>query len=191
MTPTLPAVRVGGQVRYVSYIGNLARLAVELANGEEPSALYRAMLTQHDIRDPAPAGLSTLIPALRAAVAAVASGGPIAPVNHLLLLYPPGVHISQHDRDGPHLHFAPNGDDPVRWLGRSSAAALAHVFCGDPDVTVGRCHAAGCSHFYVDESRNRSRRFCGNACASRTTVAAHRARRKQPRPADSPAAKPG
>jgi hypothetical protein len=28
------------------------------------------------------------------------------------------------------------------------------------------------------DSRNRSRRFCSNACASRTTVAAYRARRK-------------
>ncbi|WP_436850251.1 CGNR zinc finger domain-containing protein, partial [Streptomyces monashensis] len=29
-----------------------------------------------------------------------------------------------------------------------------------------------------DDSRNRTRRFCSNACASRTTVAAYRARRK-------------
>ncbi|MFE2950292.1 CGNR zinc finger domain-containing protein [Embleya sp. NPDC059267] len=28
----------------------------------------------------------------------------------------------------------------------------------------------------MDQSRNRTRRFCANACASRTTVAAHRAR---------------
>jgi predicted RNA-binding Zn ribbon-like protein len=48
---------------------------------------------------------------------------------------------------------------------------------GDPAVTVGRCQAAGCRRFYVDESRNRSRRFCGNACGSRTTVAAYRAGR--------------
>ncbi|MGF1428660.1 CGNR zinc finger domain-containing protein [Kitasatospora sp. LaBMicrA B282] len=45
-------------------------------------------------------------------------------------------------------------------------------------VTIGRCHAAGCARFHVDDSRNRTRRFCSNACASRTTVAAHRARRK-------------
>ncbi|MFI1380638.1 CGNR zinc finger domain-containing protein [Embleya sp. NPDC020886] len=28
----------------------------------------------------------------------------------------------------------------------------------------------------MDRLRNRTRRFCANACASRTTVAAHRAR---------------
>ncbi|MEU9450324.1 CGNR zinc finger domain-containing protein [Streptomyces sp. NPDC048277] len=45
-------------------------------------------------------------------------------------------------------------------------------------MTIGRCHAATCERFYVDDSRNRTRRFCSNACAGRTTVAAHRARRK-------------
>jgi len=52
------------------------------------------------------------------------------------------------------------------------------VICGDPNVTVGRCQAARCQRFYVDDSGNRSRRFCANACASRTNVAAYRARRK-------------
>ncbi|WP_407647073.1 CGNR zinc finger domain-containing protein [Actinacidiphila soli] len=45
-------------------------------------------------------------------------------------------------------------------------------------MTIGRCWAAGCPRFSVDQSRNRSRRFCGNTCASRTTVAAHRARQR-------------
>jgi len=171
-------------MRYVNYIGNLTRLAVELVNGEEPSGLCREMFRQHEIAVPAGDVLGRLMPRLREAVAAVADGGPITPVNSLLLLFPPDVHVSDHDMDGPHLHFACNGDDPVCWLGRSCAAALAHVLCGDPDVTVGRCQATGCPRFYVDESRNRSRRFCSGACASRTTVAAHRARRRRTRTAD-------
>jgi predicted RNA-binding Zn ribbon-like protein len=161
-------------VSYVSYIANLTALAVELVNGDEPS-LRRGMLAEHEV---AAAGdeLAELVAELRGAVAAVADGGPIAPVNRLLLRFPADVHVSDHD-GSPHLHFARNGDDPVTWLGRACAAALAHVICGDPAVAVGRCQAAGCARFYVDESRNRSRRFCGNACASRTTVAAYRARR--------------
>jgi predicted RNA-binding Zn ribbon-like protein len=78
----------------------------------------------------------------------------------------------------PHLPFARDGEGPTAWLARSCAAALAHVICGDPDVTVGRCQADGCVRFHVDGSRNRSRRFCSNTCASRTTVAAYRARHK-------------
>jgi hypothetical protein len=169
-------------VRYVDYIGNLTRLAVELVNGEEASTLRREMFRQHRIEAPSQADLAELLPALRAAVEAAADSGPIGPVNALLARFPPHVQVSDHDSPGAaHLHFAPNGEDPVPWLGRGCAAALAHVVCGDPAVAVGRCQAAGCDRFYVDESRNHSRRFCSNACASRTTVAAYRARRKPTR----------
>jgi CGNR zinc finger len=41
-----------------------------------------------------------------------------------------------------------------------------------------RCAAAGCGRWLVDTSRNQSRRYCEHACASRTTVAAYRARQK-------------
>ncbi|MEU9839768.1 CGNR zinc finger domain-containing protein [Actinomadura sp. NPDC048032] len=166
-------------MRYVAYIGNLTRLAVELVNGDEPSELRREFFQQHDVVEPDDPG--DLLPALRDAVAAVADGGPPLPVNLLLDRFPPAMRVAEHDGDGPHLHFARDGEDGVHWLGRSCAAALAHVLCGDPDVTVGRCRADGCARFYVDESRNRSRRFCSNACASRTTVAAHRARRRASR----------
>ncbi|WP_189106053.1 CGNR zinc finger domain-containing protein [Streptomyces camponoticapitis] len=40
---------------------------------------------------------------------------------------------------------------------------------------MGRCAAAGCGNHFADQSRDRTRRFCSNACASRTTVAAYRA----------------
>jgi CGNR zinc finger len=169
-------------VRFVNYIGNLTRLAVELVNSEEPSGLREEFFRQHRITAPRPDELNTLLPALREAVAAVADGSPVAPVNQLLQHFPPNIQVSDHDEtDAQHLHFARDGEDPVSWLGRSCAAALAHVICGDPSVTVGRCHAAGCPRFYVDESRNRSRRFCSGTCASRTTVAAYRARRKTTR----------
>lgn len=46
-------------------------------------------------------------------------------------------------------------------------------------MTLGRCAAAGCENYFVDQSRNRTRRFYSNACASRTTVAAYRARSAQ------------
>lgn len=167
-------------MRYVDYIGNLARLAVELVNDEPVSELRREMFRQHEITPPGGPELAALLPALRAAVASAADGGPIEPVNALLDRYPPRIHISDHD-GAPHLHFAPNrarGADAIRWLGGCCAAALAHLVCGDPAVAIGRCRAAGCDRFYVDDSRNHSRRFCSGACASRTTVAAHRARRR-------------
>lgn len=166
-------------MRYVDYIGNLTRLAVELVNNDEPSGLRREFFRQHGITPPGAEDFAVLLPWLRDAVGAVADGGPAAPVNALLQRYPPEVHVSDHDEAGSqHLHFARDGENPLPWLGRSCAAALAQVICGEPDVAVGRCQATGCSRFYVDQSRNRSRRFCSAACASRTTVAAYRARQK-------------
>lgn len=166
-------------MRYADYVGNMARLAVEIANGDEPGEERGEMLRQHGVAEPDAGALAVLVPALRAAVEAAVQGGPLEPVNVLLERYPPVIRVDGHDGPGTaHLHFAPNGEDPVTWLGRNCAAALAHVVCGDPAVTLGRCHAAGCGRFYVDDSRNRTRRFCSNACASRTTVAAYRARRK-------------
>lgn len=173
-------------MRHVAYIGNLARLAVELVNGDDPSDLRREFFAEHRIAEPDADTLAELLPALRDAVSAVGDAGPIASINLLLEKFPPAIYVSTHDRSGePHLHFAHDGESPVSWLGRSCAAALAHVICGDPDVTIGRCQADGCARFYVDDSRNRSRRFCSNTCASRTTVAAYRARRK-PRPKERP-----
>ncbi|MGW2938705.1 CGNR zinc finger domain-containing protein [Streptomyces sp. NPDC001156] len=166
-------------MHYADYIGNLSRLAVEFVNGDPPSELRQEMFRQHRIAEPDAERLAAFVPGLRDAVEAAAHIRPIDAVNALLEQHPPLIRVDDHDGEGsPHLHFAPNGEDAVSWLGRSCAAALAYVVSGDPAVTIGRCRAAGCGRFYVDDSRNRTRRFCSNACASRTTVAAYRARRK-------------
>lgn len=168
-------------MHYVDYIGNLTRLAVEFANGDPPSDLRREMFRQHGVDEPDAARLAAFLPGLRDAVRAASDGGPADAVNTLLRQHPPEILVDDHDGPGrPHVHFARNGEEPITWLGRSCAGALAHVTCGDPAVALGRCQATGCDRFYVDDSRNRTRRFCSNACASRTTVAAHRARRKSP-----------
>lgn len=166
-------------MRYEDYIGNLARLAVELVNtgsADRLTGIDAALLTEHRITFPTPSELAPLLRELRSAVAAVADATDPTPINRLLRTHPPRLHISTHDGH-PHLHHAPDGDSPIPWLGRSCAAALAHIACGAPEIRIGRCQAAACPNFYVDQSRNRSRRFCSNTCASRTTVAAHRARR--------------
>ena len=159
-------------MRYVNYVGNVVRLAVELVNGDAVSE--PEMFTQHHITSPH--DVSALLELLRPAVAAVADGAPISAVNALLQRYPPVLRVSDHDDGGPHMHFAPDGEEPLPWIARTCGAALAHVISGDPEVSVGRCHADGCARFFIDRSRNRSRRFCSGTCASRTTVAAHRAR---------------
>jgi predicted RNA-binding Zn ribbon-like protein len=42
----------------------------------------------------------------------------------------------------------------------------------------GTCTAAGCTDVFLDTTRNRSRRFCSERCATRSHVAALRSRRR-------------
>lgn len=165
---------------YVDYVGNVTRFAVELVNAghaNELSVDAQEMLAQHGVRRPTPGDLKPLLAPMRDALQHIVDGTPRETVNSLLERYPPELRLSDHDGAGtPHIHFARNGLAPRRWIGQTVAAALAHVAAGDPGLTLGRCAAEGCPLFFVDQSRNRTRRFCGNTCASRTTVAAYRAR---------------
>src|SRR2546423_2839075 len=125
MTPTIACGRVGGQMRYEDYIGNLARLAVELVNSASADGLTgidAALLDEHGITRPADEELAPLLGLLHPAMAAVAEAGDPEPVNRLLRRYPPRLHISDHD-GLPHLHHAENGESPIPSLGRSCAAA--------------------------------------------------------------------
>jgi predicted RNA-binding Zn ribbon-like protein len=168
------------EAAYRQAMGNIARLAVTVANTGRTSDITGVdaeLFAEHGVTPPPDAHLEVFLPALREAIGAVADEGDLEAVNTLLDRYPPRLRISAHDGYA-HLHHAENGEPGLDWLGRCCAAALAHVACGIPDVTIGRCRADGCANFFVDQSRNRSRRFCSNTCASRTTVAAYRERRR-------------
>lgn len=173
---------VGGQVRYEDYIANLTRLAVDVANARSAQHLdgiSAEMFADHAVTPPTDAELAPLLPLLDRALTAIVTGSDLLTINKLLHRYPPTLHVSTHDGQGAaHLHHARDGEAGLIWLGRCCAAGLAHVACGVPDVSVGSCAAVGCGRFFVDQSRNRTRKFCSNTCASRTTVAAHRARQK-------------
>ncbi|NUR46551.1 MAG: CGNR zinc finger domain-containing protein [Hamadaea sp.] len=179
MTPTIGISNVGGQVEYVDYLGNVTRFAVGLVNTPASVPGDEEMLTEHQVAAPDVAELAPVLKLIREALGQIVDGVPADAVDALLRRYPPRMHLSDHDgADHPHIHFARNGEEPVRWIGQTVGAALAHVATGDPGLTLGRCAADGCGNFFVDQSKNRTRRFCSNTCASRTTVAAYRARNK-------------
>jgi predicted RNA-binding Zn ribbon-like protein len=167
-------------VQYGGYIGNVTRLAVELANAgalDQDGELVAAFFAQHEVVPPPDGDFGELPDLVRTALAQSVDGGAPDAVHRLLRDYPPEMHLSDHDNLGCwHIHFSRNGAPAKRWLGQLIAADLALIAAGDPAVTLGRCAAAGCGNYFVDQSRNRTRRFCSNACASRTTVAAYRAR---------------
>src|SRR3954470_24846299 len=100
MPPTLQARKVGGQVDYAHYVGNLARLAVEIVNGDAPSELRREMFRQHQIDEPDTERLAAFLPGLRAAVRTAAQGGSIQPVNSLLEQHPPMIRVADTGGEG-------------------------------------------------------------------------------------------
>lgn len=167
-------------MQYGDYIGNVARLAVELANTgtlDQHGELVAAFFAEHEIIPPREGDYGDLPELVRMALAQLVDGTAPDAVHRLLRDYPPEMHLSDHDGlGGWHVHFSRNGAPAKRWVGQQIAAKFALVTAGDPAVTLGRCAAVGCGNYFVDQSRNRTRRFCSNACASRTTVAAYRAR---------------
>lgn len=85
--------------------------------------------------------------------------------------------LTRHD-GVPHLHYA-NDDAPfARWVASMAVAALVSYVVRDGRSRLRSCAAAGCGRWFADTSRNSSRRYCSHACASRTTVAAFRARQR-------------
>lgn len=170
-------------MQYGDYIGNVTRLAVELANTgtlDQRGDLVATFFDEHEITPPPDGAYGSLPHLVAAALTQLVDATPPQAVHQLLHDYPPEMHLSDHDGPGTwHIHFSRNGTPAEHWLGQLVAAKLALIAAGDPSVTLGRCAAATCTNFFVDQSRNRTRRFCSNACASRTTVAAYRARAAQ------------
>jgi predicted RNA-binding Zn ribbon-like protein len=98
-------------------------------------------------------------------------------LNELLALARPRPYATDHDGD-LHLHFARPDAPALEQLTTTVAMGLAQVVAQHGWQRLGVCSAEGCEDVYVDTSRNASRRYCSNTCASRSTVAAYRARRR-------------
>lgn len=108
--------------------------------------------------------------------AAADEGALVEGLNELLGRHPISPRISGHDHTSWHLHV--NEEATV------GSALMAEALFGLTLVITelganrfGVCNAPGCRDVFVDTSPNRSRRFCGDRCATRTNVAAFRRRR--------------
>ena len=95
--------------------------------------------------------------------------------------------LVKHDGWDYHLH-ATSADAPLadRMAVDAGMAFTDVIRTGQLD-RLRRCAADDCDHVHVDLSKNRSRRFCGTACANRVNVAAYRTRQAA-RPATAPPA---
>jgi predicted RNA-binding Zn ribbon-like protein len=98
-------------------------------------------------------------------------------LNALLALASPRPYATTHDGE-LHLHYARPDAGVLEQLTTTVAMGLSQVVVQHGWRRLGVCSAEGCGHVYVDTSRNASRRYCSNTCASRSTVAAYRARQR-------------
>lgn len=87
--------------------------------------------------------------------------------------------LTNHDGGSWHLHYAPIRTPVAPRIAAESAMALSVVIAEDGFERLRVCEGERCVDVFVDESRNRSRRFCSpQVCGNRASVAAFRARQK-------------
>lgn len=83
-----------------------------------------------------------------------------------------------HDGWDYHLHASPAQAPLADRILVEAAMALVDIVRSDELDRLHVCAAEDCADVLVDLSKNRSRRYCSNACANRVNVAAFRARQR-------------
>ena len=83
--------------------------------------------------------------------------------------------VTNHD-GAWHVHYDSEEESWSRRMGAIAAMGLATILCEAGLDRLGTCADDDCDSFFVDASKNASRRFCSDRCATRSGVAAYRAR---------------
>lgn len=115
--------------------------------------------------------------ALGAVFAAREREGRAAALLNELLARTARPRLVEHEGVPLHLHVDAPGASWGGWLAASGAMALALLIAEHGPEVLGHCQAPGCARVLLRTGPGPARRFCDGACASRTRVAAYRARR--------------
>lgn len=102
----------------------------------------------------------------------------VAELNALLEAYPVRPRIAEHDAGVWHLHVAGRGGSVCADRLAGAVWGLAIWLCQHGSSRFGVCADERCGNVYLDTSSNCCRRFCSERCATRSHVAAHRARKR-------------
>jgi predicted RNA-binding Zn ribbon-like protein len=97
-------------------------------------------------------------------------------LNSLLARADARPEITAHD-GAWHVHYVPEEAPLAKRLTAHAVMGLASLVADLGRERMGVCRADDCEDVFVDTSRNRSRRYCDDKCATRMNVAAYRARR--------------
>ncbi|MEV6968157.1 CGNR zinc finger domain-containing protein [Hamadaea sp. NPDC051192] len=110
--------------------------------------------------------------------AAGRDGDAVAELNVLLETFPVQPRISGHDAGDWHMHVTSRGASASAEYLAGAAWGLGVWLCEFGSARFGVCADERCGNVYLDTSSNNCRRFCSERCATRSHVAAHRARKK-------------
>jgi predicted RNA-binding Zn ribbon-like protein len=175
-------------MNYDTYGSTAIELAIELANAERSDPGWvRAFLGSHgdwftpdtsfELSPGETHRAATTAQLVRAVAQAQTQDDVLTRLNELLALARPRPYATDHDGE-LHLHYARPDAPVLEQLTTTVAMGLSQVVVQHGWERLGVCSAESCDNVYVDTSRNASRRYCSNTCASRSTVAAYRARQK-------------
>jgi predicted RNA-binding Zn ribbon-like protein len=175
-------------MNYDTYGSTAIELAIELANAERSGPGWaRAFLGSHgdwftpdtsfELSPGETHRAATTAQLVRAVAQAQTQDDVLTRLNELLALARPRPYATDHDGE-MHLHYARPDAPVLEQLTTTVAMGLSQVVVQHGWERLGVCSAESCDNVYVDTSRNASRRYCSNTCASRSTVAAYRARQK-------------
>lgn len=87
--------------------------------------------------------------------------------------------LVRHDEWDWHLHATRPEQPLAERMMVESAMALVDVLRAGESGRMSVCEATDCDDVLIDLSRNRSRRYCSQACTNRMAAAAYRARRSR------------
>jgi predicted RNA-binding Zn ribbon-like protein len=102
----------------------------------------------------------------------------VTALNALLELHPMQPRISGHDAADWHMHVTSRGASVAAEYLAGAVWGLAVWLCEYGSARFGVCADERCGNVYLDTSSNCCRRFCSERCATRSHVAAHRARKR-------------
>lgn len=105
-------------------------------------------------------------------------GEAVTALNALLQAFPVQPRISGHDASDWHMHVTVRGSSACTEHLAGAAWGLAVWLCEYGSARFGVCADSRCRNVYLDTSSNNCRRFCSERCATRSHVAAHRARKR-------------
>ncbi|MGI5213187.1 CGNR zinc finger domain-containing protein [Plantactinospora sp. CA-290183] len=102
----------------------------------------------------------------------------VAELNALLEAFPVQPRISGHDANSWHMHATSRGASVSAEFLAGAVWGLSVWLCEYGAGRFGVCADDRCGNVYLDTSSNCCRRFCSERCATRSHVAAHRARKR-------------